>query len=195
MTQRLTAQSVLVLGLATVITAAAVYFAVAAWRMGSPGTPRFTHVVKPSPQVAQQPDPFAALLQGGKPGELLMTAGAKPLDANPADLPDPPAGKRLLGYRMTTDDLVQEVAVWTIDNAQTEDLAALYGNAAVAGGFGPPAVRRADEGALTHVYPAGTRILTLRFAPRGSAVRMVMHLRYTIENSSAEGDAGDPHNP
>ncbi len=180
------AKTLLIWTLAALLVAAAVWVFIEARPRGRSHTRPFDRA--PTPVPGEQPDPFSRLLSGGATGDLLMNAGAQPLESNPADLPTPANTERLIGYRVSTGGLIEDVAVWSTTKLGPEAMGRLIDRAAADRGFAahgdPPTYGDPPASRIHHRHG---QTLTVRIVRRGSAVRVVLHLRYTM-NTPPPGD-------
>lgn len=153
----------------------------------APATGALTDPLDSLMELAGSADALADGASGGMPGV------GGPLDHEPAHLPALRTGTQLTRFRRDGDGYANEYAVWEFAGKKSAWAASFYTEAAEAAGF-----RLIDEATLDsskvirRTFTRGNERLVVRARQTGDAVRLVLHLRYTLHGSRTDRPA-DPH--
>ncbi|QNN21577.1 hypothetical protein HED60_04570 [Planctomycetales bacterium ZRK34] len=111
---------------------------------------------------------------------MLTPRGAEPLNEPPAGLPVYPEAKKLIAYRQTVGDTVQELTAWSIpsSDADVNKVVAFYRQAAEQAGF--ESRSSADHTEPSLLMTRNGQTLSIRARSAGSSIRVSLILRYTM---------------
>lgn len=131
--------------------------------------------------VDEPPQPPVALPTDAEGmAQLLSRPDHEPTDAEPAALPPYPGGVNLMRFRRTDHRLVEHVSIWSISDADVEDVASFYQRAATDEQFVPTGDQRRSADVIESRYIRDPQLLSVRCRQAGDDVRVVLQLRYTV---------------
>ena len=107
----------------------------------------------------------------------------------PADLPHPPAGERLLRQSERAMDRVIETSVWRVPGGTAEQLIAFYDRAARERGFEAERESESADAVVTMRYRRGGEDLLIRVRERAGGVRVVARFGYTKDETDTHPPA------